>query len=707
MGKLKYIPQSQESECGLCCASIVLNYFGCKVLPKDIKEYEDIGRDGLSLQKVGDILASYNLNVDFYEVGINRLDEIIKNPIILYWNNNHFVVLYKIKNNNYYIIDPALGKIKLTQQEFSEKYSNFALTSTPNENFSKIKPKEKHNNWKLYIDYFLENKKRFILLFSISLIFSLSILLIPTFIGSFTSYYEKNQTISNEYTLSLLLIVPLLLALYYSRVSFMLHTVKRMDLNHYHKIVKKLFSVPFQFFLTRSSSLILFRLALLRSNRELIFDTIFKGILDSIVTIVLLIAVLMNDFISFVFLTTISLIFGLVLAVLRKDIVLKNKLELNEYTRLQSLEYETFSSIFSIKANSQEEYMGDLLMDTNKDALVSYVNRSKVNNIYSTIIYFLNTFGPMVLLVMTVLFSKNENLNIGLLIFIFSLSGVYFQNFSSLFNTFNTLGTLKNNLLRINDILDQKDEEEYVGQKEIQLIETIEFENVYFSFPGQKNYVLEDISFKIYEGEKIGFAGATGSGKSTILGLVLGIYKPTKGKIYINNQDIHKIDINEYKKKIGFVPQEPFVYNKSIKDNILMNREINDKQLIEALKVANLLEDISRMPLGMETVISESGTNISGGQKQRIIIARAIVDNPDLLILDEATSSLDNQTELSINKGLQNFTQTQIIVAHRLSSIKKCDKIIFLDIGIINDIGSYDYLKQSNPKFAAFSSQEG
>src|SRR5690625_4330464 len=182
----------------------------------------------------------------------------------------------------------------------------------------------------------------------------------------------------------------------------------------------------------------------------------------------------MNDFISFVFLTTISLIFGLVLAVLRKDIVLKNKLELNEYTRLQSLEYETFSSIFSIKANSQEEYMGDLLMDTNKDALVSYVNRSKVNNIYSTIIYFLNTFGPMVLLVMTVLFSKNENLNIGLLIFIFSLSGVYFQNFSSLFNTFNTLGTLKNNLLRINDILDQKDEEEYVGQKEIQLIETIE-----------------------------------------------------------------------------------------------------------------------------------------------------------------------------------------------------------------------------------------
>ncbi|WP_413527682.1 peptidase domain-containing ABC transporter, partial [Marinilactibacillus psychrotolerans] len=367
------------------------------------------------------------------------------------------------------------------------------------------------------------------------------------------------------------------------------------------------------------------------------------------------------------------------------------------------LEYETFSSIFSIKANSQENYMKNLLEKKNKDSMHAYYNRNKISNIYSTITYFINTFGPIIVLLLSLLFIPEGELNIGTFIFIFTLSSIYFQNFSSIFNTFNTLGTLKNNMIKINDITEQKDTDVYSGEERLETIKSIEFKNVFFSYPGQKNYTLKDLSFKISSNEKVGLAGPTGCGKSTILGLIIGIYKPTKGDIYINGINISDINIDEYKQKIGFVPQEPFVYNKSIKDNIIMNRDLEEEMINKSLESSNLVQELTNMPLGLETIISEGGTNISGGQKQRIIIARSIVHNPELLIFDEATSSLDNQTETIITENLKNMTQTQIIVAHRLSTIKDCNKIIFLINGEIEDSGSYYDLVSNNKKFEEFS----
>jgi len=702
LNKFTYIAQSQESECGLCCVAMVLNYFGCNFHPRNIHGYEDVGRDGISLQKAGEILKSYNLNIDFYEASSNRLKDIFQNPLILYWENNHFVVLYKITKKYFYIADPALGKIKLKSEDFQKKYSGFALVSKPNKKFKTIK-NDDINEWHIYIDHLKNNKLRFVLLFSISILFSLSVLLVPSFISSLTHDYEVTKNIDNNYLLSLIVIIPLFILLYLVRMNFMLSAVKNLDTDNYRKIIKKLFRVPFKFYLTRSSSTILFRLGLLRSNREMLFETIFKGILDGLVAIILLIAISINHFSSSIIMILLSLIVGVILFLLRKNIILKNKLELNEYTKMQSLEYETFSSIFSIKANSQEKYMENLLEEKNKESIQAYYNRNKTSNVYSTITYFINTFGSILVLLLSIILIPNSQINVGILIFIFTLSGLYFQNFSSIFDTFNTLGTLKNNMIKINDIIEQKSESFYNGDIKINNIETIEFNNVFFRYPGQKEYTLTNLNFKISNKEKVGFAGATGSGKSTILGLILGIYKPSQGEILINNINLKKIDLEQYKKHIGFVPQEPFVYNKSIKDNILMNRDLDYEQVEKALVTSHLVQDIINMPLGLETVISEGGTNISGGQKQRVIIARSVVHNPDMLLFDEATSSLDNHTENIISENIQMMSQTQIIVAHRLKTIQNCDKIIFLSNGKINDIGDYNYLITHNKKFKTFS----
>src|SRR5699024_7176853 len=373
---------------------------------------------------------------------------------------------YKITKNYFYIADPALGKIKLKSEEFQKKYSGFALVSKPNEKFRAIK-NDNANEWHIYIDHFKNNKLRFILLFIISILFSLSVLLVPSFISSLTHNYEVTKSIDNNYLLSLIVIIPLFIILYLVRMNFMLSTVKNLDTDNYKNIIGKLFNVPFKFYLTRSSSTILFRLGLLRSNREMLFETIFKGILDGLVAIILLIAISINHFSSSIIMILISLIVGIFLFFLRKNIILKNKLELNEYTKLQSLEYETFSSIFSIKANSQEKYMENLLEEKNKESVQAYYNRNKISNVYSTISYFINTFGSILVLLLSIILIPNSQINVGILIFIFTLSGLYFQNFSSIFDTFNTLGTLKNNMIKINDIIEQKNESFYNGNIKI------------------------------------------------------------------------------------------------------------------------------------------------------------------------------------------------------------------------------------------------
>src|SRR5699024_10845631 len=145
----------------------------------------------------------------------------------------------------------------------------------------------------------------------------------------------------------------------------------------------------------------------------------------------------------------------------------------------------------------------------------AYYNRNKISNVYSTISYFINTFGSILVLLLSIILIPNSQINVGILIFIFTLSGLYFQNFSSIFDTFNTLGTLKNNMIKINDIIEQKNESFYNGNIKIYNIETIEFNNVSFRYPGQKEYTLTNLNFKISNKEKVGFAGATGSGKST------------------------------------------------------------------------------------------------------------------------------------------------------------------------------------------------
>lgn len=469
-----------------------------------------------------------------------------------------------------------------------------------------------------------------------------------------------------------------------------------MDKNIYKKVVKKLLNVSYNFFLTRNSSDLMYRLGLLKTNREYLINTVLLGIINC--GMVLTVNIIMYSINPTLFWYTllISVFMGLILLFIRKKIITNHRLEIIEGTKLQSLEYETLSAMFTIKASNQESYMEALFYEQYEKSLNLYRKRTFNNDLYSMTISLFSTFGP-VCLFLVILFVLNDKITIGEAIFGYTLLGIYFSNLGNIFTAFNVYGTLKNNLERISDILEHPSEEKDKNAIKIQSIEKIEFKNVSFKYAGQKVYVLKNLNFSIHKGEKIAFVGKTGSGKSTILGLLMGLYPPVEGEILVNGINIKKLDMESFKTLMGFVPQEPFIFNKSIKNNIIMNHDYPLTKVIEVAKIAQIDEEINNMPMKYETVISEFGHNISGGQKQRIILARSLIHNPELIILDEATSSVDNLTELAITTYFKNNNKTQIIVAHRLSTIINSDKIFLVENGVITASGNHkDLLKSSS-----------
>ena len=231
----------------------------------------------------------------------------------------------------------------------------------------------------------------------------------------------------------------------------------------------------------------------------------------------------------------------------------------------------------------------------------------------------------------------------------------------------------------------------------------IELENVSYSYPNMKTTAAYDINHTISKGESIGLVGPSGAGKTTLVDLILGLIKPTQGCIRVDDQDVTSLS-RVWQRSLSYVPQSVYLFDASIRKNVAFNvseEEIDDNKVWMSLEVAQLASVVRSLPEGLETLAGDRGTRLSGGQKQRIGIARAIYNDSDVLILDEATSSLDSQAEFEVSQAIENIsaTKTMIIIAHRLSTLRKCNRLIYIDDGQIIDSGSFDELYAKNAAF--------
>jgi len=358
---------------------------------------------------------------------------------------------------------------------------------------------------------------------------------------------------------------------------------------------------------------------------------------------------------------------------------------------------ETFTGIKMVKAFGMEEFEGKRFNEKNRRYLSIFLKVTRISEIPSPLMEFIGGLG-----IAFVVFYGGSQVIKGT-----TSTGTLFSFITAilmLYAPVRRLGQVNINLQqaigateRVFQILDMRGEV-YRGDglKELpQIKEGIEFRNVSFHYGDRKRHILSDINLKVDAGEIVALIGVSGVGKTTLVNLIPRFYDPTEGVILIDGIDIKEVTLKSLREKIGIVSQETILFNDTIRNNIAYGKIGADESLIiEAAKTAYAHEFIIEMPEGYDTVIGEKGVRLSGGEKQRIAIARALLRNPPILILDEATSSLDTASELLVQEALKNLMKdrTTFVIAHRLSTIQKADRIVVIDRGRIVEMGSHDEL---------------
>ena len=365
---------------------------------------------------------------------------------------------------------------------------------------------------------------------------------------------------------------------------------------------------------------------------------------------------------------------------------------LNGYT------HEDISGIKVVQSYAKENDTDDKFKVLVWDHLKSFISAVKVNDFIWPIVELSWGLGTIIVFYLGYTLIRSGDLEIGTLLAFSMYIGMFWRPIMNLSNFYNTLITNLSAADRIFEILDIepfiKDD---LDKDNIGTIKgEVEFKNVSFSYSEeQKDLVLKDVSFKIEKGEKIALVGETGAGKTTIVSLISRFYNPTSGEILIDNKNVLNYNLESIRIQMGIMLQDTFLFSTSIKENIRYGKlDATDEEIIEAAKAVNAHDFIMSLENGYDTMVNERGTRLSLGQRQLLSFARALLANPRILILDEATSNIDTQTEIIVQKGIEKLlsNRTSFVIAHRLSTIRDCDKIIVIDNGEITESGTHEEL---------------
>ena len=636
---------------------------------------------------------AYGLRARGVQAGLGDLQHLPRGSI-LHWEFSHFVVFERTTRNGIRVVDPAHGRRVVPVHDLRRAYTGVAIICEPSDDFDRGSSRAK-GTWR-YLRPMLRQSGNMTKVIVTSLVIRLAALGLPLL----TALVVDEIIPRGDHRLLLVLTAGVGVVIGYNllsaflRANLLLELRTRFDMGLTMGFIDHLVKLPYSFFLRRSSGDLMMRLESNTMVRDILATgTLFAFLDGSFASLYLILLFIVSPALAVVVLVLALLeVAVLVLSWRRNQRLMSGSLQAQADT--QSYAYELLAGIETLKASGAEhraaERWGGLFTDQVNIDLTRGRLVAAVDSVMST----LQIAAPLVILMVGAFQVLDGHISLGTMLSAAALGAGFLGPLASVVSSGLQLQLLASYMQRINDVLDTPREQHGEDVRPApRLSGRIRADDVSFAYSTLAPAVVSHVSLEIQPGQHIGIVGRSGSGKSTLAHLLLGLYRPTSGRIEFDGLDLAGLDAGSVRRQLGIVTQRPYLFGSSVRENIaLTNPELPLEAVAEAARIACVHDDIAALPMGYDTPLHDGGASVSGGQRQRIALARALVHRPSILLLDEATSELDTVTEQKIYTSLDVISSTTIVIAHRLSTIRNADLILVMDEGRIVEAGPHEQL---------------
>ncbi|HEY3651221.1 MAG TPA: peptidase domain-containing ABC transporter [Streptosporangiaceae bacterium] len=691
--RIPCIRQMEAADCGAACLAMVLGYFGKRVDLSELRDMTGDSRDGVTALSVMNAARAYGLRARGVKADLDDLRHLPRGSI-LHWEFSHFVVFERTARNGIQIIDPAHGRRVVSMKDVRRAYTGVAIIFEPSDIFDRGSSRAK-GTWR-YLRPMLRQSKNMVKVIATSLVIRIIGLVLPLL----TALVVGEIVPRNDHDLLLVFTLGVGVVIGFSflsallRANLLLELQTRLDMGLTMGFIDHLVKLPYDFFLRRSAGDLMMRLQSNTAVRDILATGTMSAVLDgSFASLYLILLFVISPVLGVVVLMLALLqVATMLLSWRRNQRLMSGSLQAQADT--QSYAYELLASIETLKASGAEhraaERWGGLFVNqVNID-----LRRGRLSAAVSSVMSTLQVASPLVILMVGTLEVLAGQISLGIMLSASALGAGFLGPLATMVTSALQLQLLTSYMQRINDVLDTPREQhgDHVRPAP-RLSGQIRADDVSFSYGPLAPAVVSHVSAEIQPGQHIGIVGRSGSGKSTLAHLLLGLYRPTSGRIEFDGLDLASLDAGAVRRQLGIVTQRPYLFGSSVRENIaLTNPELPLEAVAEAARIACVHDDIAAMPMGYDTKLHDGGASVSGGQRQRIALARALVHRPSILLLDEATSELDTMTEQKIYANLDVISSTTIVIAHRLSTVRNADLILVMDEGRIAETGTHEQL---------------
>lgn len=699
--KYKYVAQVDSKDCGIAALSMVMKYYGTNVPLVEIRNLAKTDINGTSALGIIKAAEQFNFETNVIKAKENFLEENeFTEPFIVHVLKNnqmlHYYVVYKITSKYILIADPDsdVGITKIKRGKFYKEWTGIVIFACPNEDYEPVDLRE--SSLKKIVPIILKQANYIGVIIGTSLIVLCINIISTLFLQRIIDVYIPNQSIDTISIVS----IGLIFIYIFQQIFKFIQSLSMINLGKYltttvlTSFVGHVFKLPINFFSSRRTGEIVSRFNDANTIVDAISSTVFTIFLDITMIAIVSIVLLVQNFKLFVLVIAAVPIYIIIVAFFFKPLKKINTDTMQSNAVMSSSIIEDLNGISTIKSLKVEDMRLGKLNNEIKD----YLNKSFKNNQISVLQDTLKT-GVSLILNASILWRAssliiNGQATLGQVVMFTLLISYFLTPLENIINLQPKLQSAQVAFNRLNEVLlVEKEDFSSNHEEKLNLIGDIRISNVSYSY-GLNKMVLKDISITFKSNCISCIVGRSGSGKSTLAKLLVRFYEKSSGEIIINEKYIEDISLLHLRTCINYLPQEPYIFSGTVRDNLLLGVEnVNEEKLIEVLNMLDLMDEINAMPLGLQTSLSSENITISGGQKQRIALARSLLTDSPVLILDEATSNIDVLLEKEIIKSLSELPdKTIIFIAHRLDIVKNSDYVIVLKDGKIEEQGEYKEL---------------